>query len=177
MTQTLPNKHPVGPGPHCRKPPWAASRAATGGHREDRRSRPGAQEIPAPPIADAAPPVPPISRPPPGVRPLCRRDRTTCDHVAHQTTPYHGLGATLGWTVAGGGWERSKPEGFLDVFWGEERKASIDDLNLSFSCCLSEILIGTLNPFFGSRHLVNDNTHAHIQNAVFSTKKQADAAH
>lgn len=71
------------------------------------------RDIPAPPIADAAPPVPPISRPPPGVRPLCERDRTTCDHVvAHQTTPPAGWD----WTVAGGGWERSKPEGFLDAF-------------------------------------------------------------
>lgn len=99
---------PIAENPHGQRLGWQrAGIGRIGGPAPERR------EIPAPPIADAAPPEPPISRPPPGVRPLCRRDRTTCDHVvAHQTTPRPGWD----WTVAGGGWGRSKPEGFLCDF-------------------------------------------------------------
>jgi hypothetical protein len=80
---------------------------------------------------------------------FARRDRTTCGHVAHRTIPRPSGRATRG------GWETSKPEGFLDELWWKESKHQFDDLNLPF--CLAHHPYRNRPPPFRSRR-----QHTHI---------------
>lgn len=158
MTRNPPPKYPVGSGAHCRKPPWAAARAATGGHREDRRSRPGAQGNPGAAHrrcgSTRATNQPASARRQATLR-ARSNDMRPCRRPSDHTTAWLGLAGR--WGRVG----EIKTGGLSRCFLGEERKASIQSTYLSiflffaYRTSLSE----QLSTPFSDRGISSTTTH------------------
>lgn len=162
---------------HCRKSPQPGSRAATGGHREDRRSRPGAQGHPGAAHRRCGS-TRATNQPASARRQATLRARSNDMRPCRRPSDH-----TAGWLGLDGRWGRMgeiKTGGVSRRFLMEGRKASIQSTYLSiflffaYRTSLSE----QLPTPFSDRGISSTTTHhTHIQNAFFSTKKQADAAH
>lgn len=178
MSKSFPTKHTSRRArAHCRKSPQPGSRAATGGHREDRRSRPGAQGHPGAAHRRCGS-TRATNQPASARRQATLRARSNDMRPCRRPSDH-----TAGWLGLDGRWGRMgeiKTGGVSRRFLMEGRKASIQSTSFSiflffaYRTSLSE----QLPTPFSDRDISSTTTHhTHIQNALFSTKKQADAAH